>query len=481
MGKQAIGISTLNYLKRYDTTSHTLYYPQKPLVCTKMHDIMGTNKMPAGQTTIIAVIEHTGHNQEDSIILNQAWIDRGGGRSTLYKTYKAETKKHKILPDDKFEKPDRNETMAMKKGDYNKLGDDGIADIGTRLVKGDVMVGITGPSPTFSSFSRTRSYNKANVQRVATNINPKMTKKDRSLIAKIPAIIDSVMMTENGEQTTMIKARTRTIRIPKIGDKFATSVGQKGTVGLVLKPQDTPYTQRDGIIPDILMNPHAFPSRMTINQQIEMLLGKQCVNEMQQGDSTPFQNHKDRKDRKDHKDGEDGKYNIVDDIAQKLSKYGYEGKGEEIMIDGCTGRKIKAKIFIGPAYYQRLKHMVDDKKHSRSKGPHNKLTRQPVEGRMRAGGIRVGEMEKDSLGAHGAAHNLVELMMKKSDEFKVPYCELCGMMAEAKNDRNIYYCRQCDNMDHVFMVVCPYAKKLLFQELMAMLILPKVHLGNQYK
>ena len=471
MGKQGIGIPTLNYLRRYDTTNHILYYPQKPLVCTKMHDIIGTNKMPAGQTTIVAVMEYTGYNQEDSVILNQGWVDRGGGRSTLYKTYKAETKKHKILPDDKFESPDREETMGMKKGDYGKLGEDGIADIGARVVKGDIIVGITGPSPTFSSFSRSRSYNKANTQRVATNINPKMTKKDRSICNRLPAIMDSVMMTENAEQTTMVKVRTRTIRIPKIGDKFAASTGQKGTVGLILKSKDMPYTERDGIIPDILMNPHAFPSRMTINQQIEMLLGKQCANEMMQGDSTPF------RDRSE--DGYEG--NIVDEIARKLLDYGYEAKGEEEMIDGATGRKLKAKIFIGPAYYQRLKHMVDDKKHSRSTGPQNQLTRQPVEGRMRDGGLRVGEMEKDTLVAHGAAKNLLELMMKKSDEFIVPYCELCGMIAEAKENRNVYYCRQCDNMDHVYMVVCPYAKKLLFQELMGMLVQTKVELGDDYE
>lgn len=470
MGKQAIGIPTLNFDKRYDTTNYVLYYPQTPIVRTKFHEILKTNKMPSGQTTIVAVIEYTGYNQEDSIILNQGWIDRGGGKCTLYKTYKAETKKHKILPNDKFEIPLRSETMGMKKGDYTKLGDDGIADIGNRCVKGDIIIGVTGPSPTFSSFSRTRSYNKANTQRVATNINPKLIKKDRSVSLRVDGIVDSVMLTENSDQTTMTKVRIRTIRTPKIGDKFASSVGQKGTVGLILRPQDMPYSERDGIVPDILMNPHAFPSRMTINQQIEMLFGKECALNMTHGDSTPFQSRP------------SGDENIVDVISKQLLLHGYDPKGEEVMIDGVTGRKLKAKIFVGPAYYQRLKHMVDDKKHSRSKGPHNQLTRQPVEGRMRDGGLRVGEMEKDTLVAHGASYNLLSLMMKKSDQFTVPYCGNpgCGLIAEAKPDKNIYYCRACDDMDHVYLINCPYAQKLLFQELMGMLIVPRVDLESPY-
>lgn len=470
MGKQAIGVPTLNFNYRYDTTNYVLYYPQKPLVCTKMHDIIGTNKLPAGQVPIVAVAEYSGYNQEDSIIMDQAFIDRGGGRSTLYKTYKADTKKHKILPDDKFENPDPQETMGMKKGNYGKLGDDGIADVGSRMIKGDIIMGITGPSPTFSSFSRTRSYNKANTQRVATNINPKLTKKDRSIGIKMKGIVDSVLITENGEQTTMAKVRVRTIRTPKIGDKFAASSGQKGTVGMILKTEDMPYSERDGMVPDIIMNPHAFPSRMTINQQIEMLFGKLCALELIQGDSTPFQDETENAES----DGE----GIVDRISKRLVGHGYQSKGEEYFIDGTTGKRIKARYFVGPTYYQRLKHMVDDKKHSRSKGPHNQLTRQPVEGRMREGGLRVGEMEKDTLVAHGVAYNLRELMMMKSDKFVLPFCELCGLPAVAKPDRGVYNCETCDNMDHVYSVTCPYAFKLLMQELMGMLILPQVELGS---
>jgi DNA-directed RNA polymerase II subunit RPB2 len=470
MGKQAIGIPLLNYNTRFDTTAHVLYYPQRPLVCTRMHEIIGTTKMPAGQVPIVAVVEHTGYNQEDSIILNQAWVDRGGGRSSLYKTYKADTKKHKILPDDKFEKPNRDETMSMKKGNYEKLEDDGIVSIGERVTKGDIIVGITGPSPTFSSFSRTRSYNKAGTQRVATNINPKLTKQDRSISIRIDGQVDKVLLTENSEQTTMVKLRCRTERIPKVGDKFAASSGQKGTVGLTLKPQDMPYCVKDGIIPDIMMNPHAFPSRMTINQQIEMLFGKLCALNMTHGDSTPFSQANDTKEG-----------SIVDSISARLEKFGYQPQGEEIMINPTTGRKLKVRIFMGPAYYQRLKHMVDDKKHSRSKGPLNQLTRQPVEGRMRDGGLRVGEMEKDTLVAHGVAMNINEMMMKKSDKFTVPFCNLCGLIGETKPDRNVNNCRHCDNMDHVYNVNMPYAAKLTFQELMSMLIRPSVELGSLYE
>jgi len=164
-----------------------------------------------------------------------------------------------------------------------------------------------------------------------------------------------------------------------------------------------------------------------------------------------------------------------------LLAQGFDPKGEQYMINGQTGERMKAKVFIGPAYYQRLKHMVDDKKHSRSKGPHNQLTRQPVEGRMRDGGLRVGEMEKDTLVAHGASRNLQEMLMKKSDEFTIPVCALCGLIAEAKTDRSVNYCRACDNMDNVYSVTLPYAAKLLFQELMGMMIVPHLRLGSTYK
>jgi DNA-directed RNA polymerase II subunit RPB2 len=436
-----------------------------------MHDILGASKMPAGQNAIVAVVEFTGYNQEDSVILNQAFIDRGGVRCRIDKTYKAEAKKHKTLPDDKFEKPNKLETMGMKKGNYDKLDLDGIAEVGCRVVKGDIIAGITGPAPTFSSFSRTRSYNKANTQRVATNVNPLLTKKDKSIPIKVGGVVDSVLVTDNGDQTTMAKIRIRTERIPKIGDKFAASTGQKGTVGLIVKPQDMPYTEDEGIVPDIMMNPHAFPSRMTVNQWIEMLMGKACAANWESGDSTPF-GEKPRDDSDDQ--------SIVDKISKRLSELGYEPKGEQYMINGQTGERLKAKIFIGPAYYQRLKHMVDDKKHSRSKGPHNQLTRQPVEGRMRDGGLRVGEMEKDTLVAHGAALNLTEMLMNKSDKYIMAVCARCGLPAEAKTQRQISYCRHCNDMDNVYHVKLPYAAKLLFQELMGMLVVPRIELGSSY-
>lgn len=464
MSKQALGVPTLNFNSRYETTNYILNYPQTPLVRTKMHDILNTTALPSGQCVIVAVVEFTGYNQEDSIILNQAFVDRGGGRCRIDKTYKAEAKKHKIFPDDKFEKPNKEETMGMKKGNYEKLDVDGIIEVGVRVVKGDIIAGITGPIPTFTSFSRTRSYNKSNTQRVSANVNPNMTKKDKSLPIKIGGVVDSVMISDNGEQTTMAKIRVRTTRIPKIGDKFAASTGQKGTVGLVLKQQDMPYVESDGMVPDIIMNPHAFPSRMTVNQWIEMLQGTGCADEWEIGDSTPFNNGA----------------NVVDVISERLKQRGFDPKGEHYMINGQTGQRLKAKVFIGPAYYQRLKHMVDDKKHSRSKGPHNQLTRQPVEGRLRDGGLRVGEMEKDTLIAHGAAQNLQEMLMNKSDKFVIPVCERCGLLSEAKIERNINYCRLCNNMDSTSHVNIPYACKLLFQELMSMLVVPKLKICSTY-
>lgn len=344
MMKQAIGIPTLTFTNRMDTTNYVLQTPQKPLVCTKPTTLLKLDEMPCGQMAILAIMEYSGYNQEDSVIVNQSALDCGFMRIDLYKTYKTEAKKNKILADEVFEKPDSNECMGMKKACYDKIGDDGIVHVGTRIDRNDIIVGKTGPSATFSSFARTRSYNKTGTVRVPTNMNPKHIKKDHSLSTKSDGVVDKVLKDVNSEGNTFVKVRVRSQRIPEIGDKVAAMSGQKGTIGMILPHVDMPYSE-SGMVPDIIMNPHAMPSRMTVGQLMELLLGKVSALKGERGDATPFEPVN------------------VDDISAELAKLGYESRGWETMYHGYTGKKIKAKIFMCPTYYQRLKHMVKDKIH----------------------------------------------------------------------------------------------------------------------
>jgi DNA-directed RNA polymerase II subunit RPB2 len=397
MGKQAMGVFLTNYDQRMDTMANILYYPQKPLATTRSMEFLKFRELPAGQNAIVAIACYSGYNQEDSVIMNQSSIDRGLFRSLFYRSYTDQEKRVGMNILESFEKPMRSDTLKLKHGTYDKLDDDGIVAPGVRVSGEDIIIGKTAPiSPDAEELGQRTKYH---------------TKRDVStpLRSTESGIVDQVLMTTNAEGLRFVKVRMRTTKIPQIGDKFASRHGQKGTIGITYRSEDMPFT-REGIVPDLIINPHAIPSRMTIAHLIECQLSKVSSLRGYEGDATPFTEV------------------TVDSVSRLLREHGYQSRGFEVMYNGHTGRKLVAQVFLGPTYYQRLRHMVDDKIHARARGPVQILTRQPVEGRARDGGLRFGEMERDCMISHGASAFLKERLFEVSDAFRVHICDICGLM-----------------------------------------------------
>jgi DNA-directed RNA polymerase II subunit RPB2 len=280
-------------------------------------------------------------------------------------------------------------------------------------------------------------------------------------------IVDQVLITSNDKDERLVQIRMRSIRVPQMGDKFASRHGQKGTCGMLYTQEDMPFNQ-EGIVPDLIINPHAIPSRMTIGHLIECLISKVAALRGSEGDATPFSNI------------------TVNEIGQELHNHGYHKHGWEVMFAGISGKPLTNMIFIGPTYYQRLKHLVADKIYCRSRGKVTNLTRQPLEGRKRQGGLRFGEMERDCIISHGAASFLRERLLLVSDVYRMHVCSKCGLIAVADFDKKRFFCGTCQKKEispdsssqRVFQVMIPYAAKLLFQELMSMLIKPQIVMHN---
>ncbi|KAG6032707.1 DNA-dependent RNA polymerase II [Claviceps citrina] len=438
MGKQAMGFFLTNYSRRMDTMANILYYPQKPLATTRSMEFLKFRELPAGQNAIVAIACYSGYNQEDSVIMNQSSIDRGLFRSLFFRSYSDQEKKVGLNYTEVFEKPFHQSTLRMKHGTYDKLDDDGIVAPGVRVSGEDIIIGKTAPIDQENQDLGTR-----------TSVHQR---RDIStpLRSTENGIIDSVILTVNADNVKYVKVRVRTTKVPQIGDKFASRHGQKGTIGVTYRQEDMPFT-REGVTPDIIINPHAIPSRMTIAHLIECLLSKVSTLEGMEGDATPFTDV------------------TVDSVSELLRKHGYQSRGFEIMYNGHTGKKLRAQVFFGPTYYQRLRHMVDDKIHARARGPVQIMTRQPVEGRARDGGLRFGEMERDCMIAHGAAAFLKERLFEVSDAFRVHICEICGLMTPIANlSKQSFECRPCKNKTKIAQIHIPYAAKLLFQELQSM-------------
>jgi len=444
MGKQAMGMYALNYRERFDAMSHLLCYPQVPFVSPFMSKFYGAQAMPSGQNIIVAIATYTGYNQEDSVMINRASLDRGLFRSIFFRTYKDEERKNQSSgEEERFSRPDTLETRQMKNANYDKLDDSGFVPENQFVDADDILIGKVVPL------------------RIPTGmVIPAGAKKYRDVSKTMrnneTGWVDRIFRNRNGEGYSFAKVRVRQDRIPEIGDKFSSRHGQKGTLGMILNPEDMPQTA-GGLIPDMIINPHCIPSRMTIAHLLETLLGKMSCRLGCLGDGSPFNN-------------------VTLDGLQKIMRdeLGMEPGGNEILYNGYTGRMMETSIFTGPVYYQRLRHCSADKLHSRSSGPLVMLTRQPAEGRAREGGLRFGEMERDCVAAHGISEFTKERLMECSDLFRCWSCQDCGLIAIVNPKEGIWNCKGCGNTTNFSAIEIPYAYKLLLQELETMSITSRI-------
>jgi DNA-directed RNA polymerase II subunit RPB2 len=438
--KQAMGVYVSNFANRMDKTAYVLNYPARPMVDTRIMDMIKINQIPSGFNVVVAIMTHTGYNQEDSLLFNKGSLDRGLFQATIYHTEKDEDKQ-KINGDEEIRcKPDPTKTKGMKFANYNKVNHKGVIPENTIIENRDVIISKVTPI-------------KEN-----RNDHTKIIKyEDQSRIYKTDeeTFVDKNYIDRNGDGYNFAKVRIRATRKPVIGDKFSSRSGQKGTIGNIIPEEDMPFTS-SGLKPDLILNPHAIPSRMTIAQLKETILAKVLLELGLFGDGTSF-----------------GELD-VDTICQLLLKVGYEAHGNELLYNGMTGEQHEVAVFTGPVFYQRLKHMVNDKQHSRAIGPMVNLTRQPAEGRSRDGGLRFGEMERDAMISHGASKFIRGRMYDASDKYQVHVCKKCGMIATYNDEMNVHCCMTCENRSDFAYVEIPYACKLLFQELMTMNIAPRM-------
>ncbi len=463
MAKQALGIYAANFHIRADTRGHLLHYPEKPLVQTRALEVIGFNERPAGQNMVVAVLSFTGYNIEDALIMNKSSVDRGLARSTFFRLYATEERQYGGGQQDIIkcigEADDCIRPNAVRGAKppqlYRKVDYDGIVSPEVEVESGEVLIAKVAP-PRFSE-----------VYGAAVTVAPEapgQMMRDESVTVRHGerGTVDTVFVTQTLEGFKLVKVRVRDLRIPELGDKFASRHGQKGVIGLLVPQYDMPFTE-DGITPDLIINPHAFPSRMTLGQLMESIAGKVAALSARFVDATPFYEEP------------------LEKLQIELLRHGYSPDGTEIMYDGRTGEMLRHPVFIGIVYYQKLHHMVADKIHARATGQVQLLTRQPTEGRARGGGLRFGEMERDCLVGHGAAMLLRERMLESSDKYAMIVCEKCGHISWFDRTRRAYVC-PIHGTDGKFAVVyVPYAFKLLLQELMSMGIMPRLRLAPKYE
>lgn len=447
MIKQSLGMYASNFSLRSDTQSHIMFYPQVPIAQTRYNKIIGLDRKAAGQNFVIAVIPYHGYNINDAIVLNRSSIERGLARTVYYRTYEDEERRYPGGQKDKFEIPKAE--IAGYRGDdaYKYLDEKGVVEPEFSLKSGDVVVGKTSP-PRF--LEEIGEFGVLEEKRRENSTAIKHGEKGK---------IDWVIITEATGGNRLVKARTRQVMIPEIGDKLSARHGQKGVIGLVIGGENMPFTE-SGIIPDMCMNPHAIPSRMTAGYLLETLGAKAGALKGEFCDATAFDDQPEK------------------EMKKILQAHGFKSSGKEVMYNGITGQKIEAEIFTGIVYYQRLKHLVANKIHARARGPVQILTRQPTEGRAREGGLRFGEMERDCLIGHGTSMLLMERLLKESDRVVEFVCEKCGIIAVDDQIRKKKFCPVCGG-SNVYPIEMSYAFKLLLNELKSMCIYPKIVLEDK--
>lgn len=445
--KQAIGFYAANFSVRMDMDVNLLYTPQAPIVKSIMHDISGYDVHPSGQNIVVAVMSYMGYNMEDAIIINKGSINRGFGRSSYYRPAIAEELRYSGGLMDEISIPDKEVKGYKSEKDYKSLEEDGIIYPEARVEDENVVIGKTSPPRFLSSLDE---YNLASNVRRESSVALRHGEK---------GVVDFVMITENEEGNKLVQVRIRDERIPEIGDKFTSRHGQKGVVGLIVPETDMPFTA-SGVVPDIIFSPHGIPSRMTISHLLESLGAKVGALSGRFVNATTF-------------DAEP-----EEALRKELLSLGFKENGFETMYNGMTGEQFAVKIYVGNMYYLKLKHMVANKLHSRARGPIQLLTRQPTEGRAKEGGLRLGEMEKDTFIAHGASLLLKERF--DSDKTVVPVCEGCGVIAIYDPYKDRKYCPICGENVEINDIEVSYAFKLILDEFKSLGIYPRMVLKNKY-
>ncbi len=445
--KQALGFYASNFLVRMDMDVNLLHYPQRPICQTVMHGITDYNKHPSGQNVVVAVMSYKGYNMEDSIILNKASLERGFGRSTYFRPEVSEELRYSGGLIDQIGVPDKEVKGYRTEKDYRYLEEDGIIYPEAGVKEDDVVIGKTSPPRFLSSLDE-------------YNLTSSLRRESSIVISHgVKGIVDFVLLTENEEGNKLVQVRLRDPRTPEVGDKFTSRHGQKGVCGLIVNHTDMPFST-SGIVPDLIFSPHGIPSRMTISHLIELVAGKTGALSSRYVDGTTF-------------DAES-----EESVRNELLSLGFRQNGTETLYNGLTGEQFTAKIYIGNMYYLKLKHMVANKIHSRARGPVQLLTRQPTEGRAKEGGLRLGEMEKDTFIAHGASLLLKERF--DSDKTIVPVCEECGSIAVYDEFKKKSYCALCGDNTEISNVEMAYAFKLFMDEIKGLCIQPKMELENRY-